>query len=175
MGKNVQVTASTGIAAQNMQSKLKHFETSTVHKFFALKDNRYENDELVDLIMSDENFSVTKKNHYFCWNNYHRWDFHVEFKVAGTNSLCNEISAKKQLSIWCSANNFIRGLLPIASCAKVKVLKWWHDVLQFWFGEELLPPRSTGKNPQTGRTWFNQCLTSNCMVINLTQSHRCVY
>lgn len=66
MGKNVQVTASTGIAAQNMQSKLKHFETSTVHKFFALKDNRYENDELVDLIMSDENFSVTKKKHYFC-------------------------------------------------------------------------------------------------------------
>lgn len=62
MGKNVQVTASTGIAAQNMQSKLKHFGTSTVHKFFALKDGRYENDELVDLIMSDENFSDTKEN-----------------------------------------------------------------------------------------------------------------
>lgn len=44
MGKNVQVTAWTGIAAQNMQSKLKHFKTWTVHKFFALKDGRYEND-----------------------------------------------------------------------------------------------------------------------------------
>lgn len=31
MAKNVQVTASTDIAAQNMQSKLKHFGTSTVH------------------------------------------------------------------------------------------------------------------------------------------------
>lgn len=61
MGKNVQ-TASTGIAAQNMQSKLKHFENSTVHKFFVLKDGRYENDELVDLTMSDENLSVTKEN-----------------------------------------------------------------------------------------------------------------
>lgn len=45
-----------------MQSKLKHFGTSTVHKFFALKDGRYENDELVDLLMSDENFSDTKEN-----------------------------------------------------------------------------------------------------------------
>lgn len=62
MGKNVQVTASSGIAAQNMKSKLKHFETSTVHKCFDLKDGRYENDELVDLIMSDENYSVTNEN-----------------------------------------------------------------------------------------------------------------
>lgn len=62
MGKNVRVTATTGIAAQNMQSKLKHFGTSTVHKFFALKDGRHENDELVDLIMSDENSSDTKEN-----------------------------------------------------------------------------------------------------------------
>lgn len=60
----MQVTASTGSAAQNMQSKLKHFGTSTVHKFFALKDGRYENEELVDLLMSDENFSDTKK-HFF--------------------------------------------------------------------------------------------------------------
>lgn len=85
-----------------------------------MKDGRYENDELVDLIMSDENFSDTKGN-IISVDTIIIDGFHVEFKVAGTNSLCNEISAKKQLSIWWSATHFIRGLLPIATCAKLKV------------------------------------------------------
>jgi ATP-dependent DNA helicase PIF1 len=62
MGKNVRLTASTGIAAQNMRKKLPNFQLTTIHKFMALKDGRYENDELVDLIMSDENYADTKEN-----------------------------------------------------------------------------------------------------------------
>lgn len=73
---------------------MKYFGILIVYKFFVLKDGRYENEEFVDLLMSDENFLDIKK-YFFSWYNYYRWDFYVEFKVVGLNLLCNEISVKK--------------------------------------------------------------------------------
>lgn len=40
---------------------MKYFGILIVYKFFVLKDGRYENDELVDLLMSDENFLDIKE------------------------------------------------------------------------------------------------------------------
>ena len=64
VGKNVVVTATTGIAAQGLSKKLpEHYGTvSTIHKFVGLKDGRYENDELLNLIVNDENFVDIKDN-----------------------------------------------------------------------------------------------------------------
>jgi ATP-dependent exoDNAse (exonuclease V) alpha subunit len=64
VGKNVVVTATTGIAAQGLSQKLpEHYGTvSTIHKFVGLKDGRYENDELLNLIVNDENFVDIKDN-----------------------------------------------------------------------------------------------------------------
>ena len=62
--KNVVVTTTTGIAAQGRSQKLpEHYGTvSTIHKFVGLKDGRYENDELLNLIVNDENFVDIKDN-----------------------------------------------------------------------------------------------------------------
>jgi MoxR-like ATPase len=62
--KNVVVTTTTGIAAQGLSQKLpEHYGTvSTIHKFVGLKDGRYENDELLNLIVNDENFVDIKDN-----------------------------------------------------------------------------------------------------------------
>ena len=62
--KNVVVTTTTGTAAQGLSQKLpEHYGTvSTIHKFVGLKDGRYENDELLNLIVNDENFVDIKDN-----------------------------------------------------------------------------------------------------------------
>jgi KaiC/GvpD/RAD55 family RecA-like ATPase len=64
VGKDVVVTATTGIAAQGLRQKLpEHFgAVSTIHKFVGFKDGRYENDELLHLIVHDENFVDIKNN-----------------------------------------------------------------------------------------------------------------
>ena len=64
VAKNVVVTATTGIAAQGLSQKSpEHYGTvSTIHKFVGLKDGRYENDELLNLIVNDENFVDIKDN-----------------------------------------------------------------------------------------------------------------
>ena len=60
IGKNVVVTATTGIASQGLRQKLPAI--STIHKFVGSKDGRYENDELLNLIVHDENFVDIKNN-----------------------------------------------------------------------------------------------------------------
>ena len=64
VGKNVVVTATTGIASQGLRQKLpEHFgAVSTIHIFVGLKDGRYENDELLNLIVHNENFVDIKNN-----------------------------------------------------------------------------------------------------------------
>jgi KaiC/GvpD/RAD55 family RecA-like ATPase len=64
VGKDVVVTATTGIAAQGLRQKLpEHFgAVSTIHKFVGFKDGKYENDELLNLIVHDENFVDIKNN-----------------------------------------------------------------------------------------------------------------
>jgi hypothetical protein len=56
----VVVTATTGIASQGLRQKLPAI--STIHKFVGSKDGRYENDELLNLIVHDENFVDIKNN-----------------------------------------------------------------------------------------------------------------
>ena len=60
ISKNVVVTATTGIASQGLRQKLPAI--STIHKFVGSKDGRYENDELLNLIVHDENFVDIKNN-----------------------------------------------------------------------------------------------------------------
>lgn len=73
--------------------------------------------------MSDENFSVTKEN--IISDDTIIIDEISMFSLKLLEQIHNVMKSvrKKQLSISCSANNFIRRLLPIASCAKLKVLK----------------------------------------------------
>jgi hypothetical protein len=60
IGKNVVVTATTVIASQGLRQKLPEHvgAVSTIHKFVGLKHGRFENDELLNLIVHDENFVV---------------------------------------------------------------------------------------------------------------------
>jgi hypothetical protein len=56
IGKNVVVTATTVIASQGLRQKLPEHvgAVSTIHKFVGLKHGRFENDELLNLIVHDE-------------------------------------------------------------------------------------------------------------------------
>ena len=58
------VTAKTGIASQGFRQKLPENlgAVSTIHMFVGLNDGRYENDELLNLIVHDENCVDIKNN-----------------------------------------------------------------------------------------------------------------
>ena len=58
------VTAKTGIASQGLRQKLPENlgAVSTIHMCVGLKDGRYENDELLNLIVHDENWVEIKNN-----------------------------------------------------------------------------------------------------------------
>ena len=63
--KNVVLTAITGKAAQTLQEKLPkclNKVVTTIHKCLGLKDGRYTNDELVELLSSEESHEKLKRN-----------------------------------------------------------------------------------------------------------------
>jgi len=59
------LTATTGKAAQALQEKLPKCPSkvvTTIHKCLGLKDGRYTNDELVELLSSEESHEKLKRN-----------------------------------------------------------------------------------------------------------------
>lgn len=53
-GRNVKITATTGIASTVLP------EASTVHSFFGLQDGRYSVDQLIQKVCDDDNFNAVK-------------------------------------------------------------------------------------------------------------------
>jgi len=63
MGRNVIATASTGVASASLREYLSgvtDVKVSTIHKFMGMRDGRFDNDELVHLLLFNENLQETK-------------------------------------------------------------------------------------------------------------------
>ena len=55
LGKKVRITASTGVASANLKQHLPISEyVYTIHKFMGIRDGRYDNEEILNLLLSNE-------------------------------------------------------------------------------------------------------------------------
>ena len=55
LGKKVRITASTGVASANLKQHLPVSEhVYTIHKFMGIRDGRYDNEEILNLLQSNE-------------------------------------------------------------------------------------------------------------------------
>lgn len=62
-GKTIKVTATTGMAARALRIHFKEtFTVSTIHKLMGIKDGRHENDEILGLIQTAEEYRSAMEN-----------------------------------------------------------------------------------------------------------------
>ena len=146
--KKVTVTATTGKAAQALQEKLpKTLTARTVHKCLGLKDGRYTNAELADLLQNEE--YMLKVKHSIA---------SVDCLIIDEISMCS----KKMIEQIQHVMNIIRGPLPFGGAQIILC----GDFLQ-------LPPIANPSYGDDGTYCFKSEYVKQCFHhVQLTEIHR---
>ena len=108
LGKKVRITASTGVASANLKQHLPILEhVYTIHKFMGIRDGRYDNEEILNLLLSNEHM---KKSCEEITETDCRTCIIDEISMISRKTL-NFFLEKKNNNIWWNSDNSFWGLL----------------------------------------------------------------